>query len=232
MIKIRRSQDRGFADHGWLKSFHTFSFADYYDEKFMHYRHLRVINEDRVESGFGFDTHPHSNMEIISYVVEGALEHKDSLGIGSVIKSGDVQVMSAGTGISHSEFNHSKHQKVHFLQIWIVPDTKGLKPTYQQKNFTERERLNRLCLVASNAPRDGALFINQDVHLFISTLEKKQTIIYATKENRYFWLQVIKGKLKVNTEALLPGDAVAVEKETKLEIHAEELSEFLLFDLS
>ncbi len=232
MIKIRRSQERGFADHGWLKSFHTFSFADYYDERYTSYRHLRVINEDRVEGGFGFDTHPHSDMEIISYVVDGVLEHKDSLGIGTVIKPGDVQVMSAGTGVSHSEFNHAKHQKVHFLQVWIMPNKKGLKPTYQQKNFTQRERLNRLCLIVSPASKDGALLINQDVNIFASILEKDQTIICTVKRNRHFWLQLITGQLKINNETLSPGDALAAENETRLEIKAEELSEFLLFDLS
>lgn len=232
MFTIRKSQDRGYADHGWLKSYHTFSFADYYDEKHMNFRHLRVINEDWVEPANGFGTHPHSNMEIITYVVEGALEHKDSMGTGSVIRPGDVQMMSAGTGVTHSEFNHSKKDVVHLLQIWIIPNRKGIKPDYRQKTFSAKEKTNQLCLVGSPDKKDGSLIINQDVNLYACLLDKDQRVSFSSTDKRYVWIQLIKGNLKVNKVSLAAGDGLAVENETQLEIKADHAAEFLLFDLS
>jgi quercetin 2,3-dioxygenase len=231
MIEIRKSKERGYADHGWLKSHHTFSFADYYDEKFMSFRHLRVINEDYVDGGMGFGTHPHNNMEIITYVLAGELEHKDSMGTGSVMHYGEVQVMSAGTGVTHSEFNHSKKDRVHLLQIWILPDQKGLKPNYQQKNFSEKDKKNKLCLLASKDGRNDSLMIHQDVDLYSSILDSKKKLEFPLRPNRFGWIQVAKGSVKVNGQKLEAGDGAAVSKEKSLSFEANEKAEFLLFDL-
>src|SRR5690242_6764300 len=191
---IRRANERGYADHGWLRSFHTFSFADYYAPAHMGFRALRVINEDRVEGGKGFGTHPHRDMEIISYVLSGGLQHRDSMGTGSVIKPGDVQRMSAGTGVTHSEFNASPSELVHFLQIWIMPDRRGYAPGYEQKHFTEAERQGQLRLVASNDGRDGSLTIHQDARLYASLLAPGEPVTHDLAQGRYAWLHVARGK--------------------------------------
>jgi redox-sensitive bicupin YhaK (pirin superfamily) len=231
MLKTRLSNERGHAGHGWLESYHTFSFSGYHDPDFNGFRSLRVINEDRVEPGEGFGRHPHDNMEILSYVIEGALEHQDSMGTGSIIKPGDVQVMSAGTGVAHSESNPSKKEKVHFLQIWMFPDKRNLTPRYDQKHFTDQDKLNRLRLVASKDGREGSLVIHQDIELYASLLEKGKTLEQALRPDSGFWLQVIKGELKVNGTGLKAGDAVYGEKEKALSLSAKGDSEFLLFDI-
>lgn len=231
MMKIRRSQDRGHAQHGWLDSHHTFSFADYFDPRFVGFRSLLVINEDRVEGGRGFGKHSHEDMEILSYVVEGGLEHQDSLGAGSVLRPGDVQVISAGTGIAHSEFNASKNETVHFLQIWIVPNEQRLKPTYDEKHFSAKDKTNVLKLIGSKGGRDGSLALRQDVELFASILEAGQGLNPVIRQGSGVWLQMISGALEVNGMALKAGDGVSSEDEKKLSILAVERAEFLLFDL-
>ena len=232
MIQVRKSSERGHANHGWLDSYHTFSFADYHDPKFMGFRQLRVINEDRVSPGEGFGAHPHKDMEIISYVLEGSLEHKDSLGNGSVMKCGDIQVMSAGTGVKHSEFNHSRQEAVHFLQIWILPSKKDLKPSYQQKNFSEVNKKGKLCLVASPGPQNGALKIHQDVHIYASVLSAQDKAEYALKTGRHAWIQITSGAVEVNGVVLEEGDGAAVSDEKKLTLTSQKRTEFLLFDLA
>jgi redox-sensitive bicupin YhaK (pirin superfamily) len=232
MMTVRRSEDRGHARHGWLESYHTFSFANYYDPTFAGFRSLLVINEDRVEGGRGFGRHGHEDMVILSYVVEGALEHKDSLDRGSVLKPGDVQVINAGTGIAHSEFNASQTETVHFLQIWIVPDLNGLKPGYAEGHFPPRDKANRLKLIGSARGRDGSLVLNQDVDLFASILEPGHPLSYPVRQGSGVWLQVISGSLDVNGTALKAGDGLAVEDEKELALAAGSRSEFLLFDLA
>lgn len=231
MITVRRSNDRGHADHGWLESYHTFSFADYYDPNFTGFRDLLVINEDRVIAGAGFGRHGHKDMEIISYVLNGALEHKDSLGSGSVLKYGDVQRMSAGTGVLHSEFNHSKSESVHFLQIWIRPNRESVKPSYEEKNISLEEKKNRLKLLASPNGESGSLSIHQDARLFASVLEKGMKLATELKTGRYGWIQVARGKLTINGVSLGEGDGASISGEKSLEFHASQESEFLLFDL-
>lgn len=232
MITLRKSQDRGHADHGWLKSYHTFSFADYHDPKFMGFRRLRVMNEDWVQPAEGFGTHPHRDMEIITYVVEGALEHKDSMGTGSVIRPGDVQVMSAGTGVTHSEFNHSKKDLVHLLQIWIMPAQRGIKPTYQQKVFGEVEKADQLCLIVSGDGRKGSLKINQDADLYAAVLSKNNDIVFSLDPRRFAWIQLIRGEMTVNGTILNQGDGASIEAEKDLQLHAIQPCQFLLFDLA
>lgn len=234
-MQIRRADERGFADHGWLKSFHTFSFADYYAPAHMGFRALRVINEDRVQGGKGFGTHPHRDMEIISYVLSGALQHKDSMGTGSIIRPGDVQRMSAGTGVTHSEFNASPSELVHFLQIWILPDQRGHAPSYEQKHFTEADRQNQLRLVASPDGRDGSLTIHQDASLFAGLLESGKVVAHDLKAGRSAWLHVARGKVVVEGTPLGAGDAGAFESDgsdSKISVTASEPSEVLLFDLA
>ena len=231
MLHIRKAAERGHADHGWLNTWHTFSFADYHDPQFMGFKALRVINEDRVQPGEGFGTHPHRDMEIISYVIDGALEHKDSMGNGTVIRPGEVQRMSAGTGITHSEFNHSSKELVHFLQIWIFPDTKGLEPGYEQKFFSDEDKRGRLRLVASKDGRDGSLTIHQDAALYDSILEKGMEIDYPVPAGRHLWLQVVCGAVNVNGVSLGQSDGAAISDETLLKIIAEKDSELLLFNL-
>ena len=231
MMTLRLSQDRGHAQHGWLESYHTFSFANYYDPEFAGFRSLLVINEDRVEGGRGFGMHGHRDMTILSYVVEGALEHKDSLGAGSVLKPGDVQVISAGTGVAHSEYNGSKTDTVHFLQIWIVPSRQGLKPGYAEKHFSEAEKSGQLRLIGSETGQDGSLPLHQDVKLFASVLEAGKQLEYSIGAGRALWLQLIEGQLQVNGTALNPGDGLCVEAEKQVSIQAEKKAEFLLFDL-
>ena len=232
MLKIRKAADRGVAELGWLSSRHTFSFADYYDPEQMGFGVLRVINEDRVRPGQGFGTHGHRDMEIISYVLEGALEHKDSIGTGSVIRPGDVQVMSAGTGIRHSEFNHSKTELVHFLQIWIMPDRPGIAPRYDQKRFPDHEKRGRLRLVASRDGRDGSIALHQNVSLFAAILDDGEQAIHAVEIGRRAWLQIVRGAVEANGERLDEGDGVAVRDEAALRLTSKAAgAELLLFDL-
>jgi hypothetical protein len=233
MIAVRPAAERGTANLGWLDSRHTFSFGHYYDPDHMGFGALRVINEDRVRPGAGFDTHGHQDMEIISYVLEGALEHKDSIGTGSVIRPGDVQVMSAGTGIRHSEFNHSKQEPVHFLQIWVLPNRRGLPPRYDQKSFPASEKRNRLRLVGSPDGREGSIVIHQDADIYDALLGNGRTLTHAVQAGRKSWVQVVSGAVAVNGEAAVAGDGVAVEDEALLSITSRaEDSEILLFDLA
>jgi redox-sensitive bicupin YhaK (pirin superfamily) len=232
MINVRHAAERGAANFGWLDSRHTFSFGDYYDPKQMGFGPLRVINEDRVSPGQGFGTHGHRDMEIISYVLEGALEHKDSIGTGSVIRPGDVQVMSAGTGIRHSEFNHSKTEPVHFLQIWVVPERDGLAPRYEQKTFPDRDKRGRLRLVGSSDGRDGSVVIHQDVELFAALLNTGEHVTHALKTGRRGWLQVVRGAVAMNGRDLHAGDGAALEGEPALSVTAKvDGTEILVFDL-
>jgi quercetin 2,3-dioxygenase len=233
MIAIRTSEQRGHADHGWLDTRHTFSFADYYDPAFMGFRDLRVINEDRVEPGQGFGTHGHRDMEIVSYVLEGALAHKDSLGTGSVIRPGEVQRMTAGTGILHSEFNASRDEAVHFLQIWIVPARRGLAPGYEQKAFPADERRGRLRLVASPDGADGSLTIHQDARLFVSLLAPGAEAAHALASGRAAYVQVARGEVLVNGDTLRAGDGAAIEGEPRVVLAGagQGEAEVLLFDL-
>ena len=240
MINIRKAEERGHFNHGWLDTYHTFSFADYHDPKFMgfgHYqdpahmgfRSLRVINEDRVIPGAGFPRHGHKDMEIISYVLEGALEHKDSLGNGTVIRPGEVQRMSAGTGVMHSETNPSNQAAVHFLQIWILPERQSIAPSYEQKTFPIDERKGRLRLVASPDGRDGSLTVHQDVDVFAATLDGA-TISHDFRPKRYGWLQVARGTVDLNGQTLRAGDGAAIEGERRVNLRGD--GEVLLFDLN
>lgn len=230
MIKIRHAEERGHANFGWLNSRHTFSFGHYHDPDHMGFGPLRVINDDHVSAGGGFDTHGHKNMEIISYVLAGELAHKDDMGNGSQIRPGDVQIMSAGTGVRHSEFNNSKTEGVHFLQIWIMPEHDDLTPGYNQKNFADT-RAGKLALVASGDARDGALKINQDVDLYASLLSDGEKVTHAFAPQRIGWLQVTSGKIKLNDTQLQPGDGAAISDESKITIQASSDAEFLLFDM-
>lgn len=232
MMYIRKSDERGQADHGWLKAKHTFSFSSYYDDRFLGFRDLRVINEDQVLGGGGFPTHSHKNMEIVTYILEGSLEHKDSMGTGSVIRPGDVQYMSAASGVSHSEFNHSKTDRVHLLQIWILPEHQGGEPRYDQKHFDERSRLNQFRLLVSRDGSENSISVRQDVKLFGTILEPSKSISYSLTETRHAWLQLAKGAIEVNGERMDAGDGMAFVKESNLEVKALEKSEFLLFDLA
>ena len=231
-VSIRSADSRGHENHGWLDSFHSFSFAHYYDPNHMGFGPLRVINEDRVQPGSGFDTHGHRDMEIISYVLEGALEHKDSLGTGSVIRPGDVQRMSAGSGIRHSEFNHSKTEPVHFLQIWIIPEGKGLKPGYEQKAFGLDERQGILRLIGSRDGRDGSVTIHRDVDLYASVLSPGQTVTHKLLAGRGAWLQVARGAIVFNDKPLKTGDGVAIDTPGMLRIEGQQEAEVLLFDMA
>jgi hypothetical protein len=232
MITLRKAEDRGHANHGWLDSYHTFSFANYYDPKHMGFRALRVINEDRVTPGKGFGTHGHKDMEIITYVLNGAVEHKDSLGTGSVIKPGEVQRMSAGTGILHSEFNQSKTDAVHFLQIWLLPEKNGLPASYEQRAFAFAENPGQLLLVAAKDGRDGAVTVHQDVDLYAAVLEPNQRVSHALKPQRHAWVQVARGEVTLNGLSLEKGDGAAISEERDVVIEATTDAEILLFDLA
>jgi hypothetical protein len=232
MIRVRKAGERGHARHGWLESFHTFSFAGYHDPGHMGFRALRVINEDRVQPGRGFDTHSHRDMEIVSYGIEGALAHRDSLGNGSLIRPGDVQRMSAGTGVTHSEFNASESELVHFLQIWVLPERDGLEPSYEQKHFPVEARRGTLRLVASRDGREGSLRIHQDVALYAGLLEPGTTLSHALAPGRHAWLQVARGAVDVGGIALGAGDGAALSEEPSLLLAAHEPAEVLLFDLA
>lgn len=232
MITIRPAQDRGAANFGWLDSRHTFSFGNYHNSNYMGFADLRVINEDKVTPGQGFGTHGHRDMEIISYVLEGALEHKDSIGTGSVIRPGDVQRMSAGTGIRHSEFNASKTEPVHFLQIWILPEQEGIAPGYEQKTFTEAEKRGKLRLVGSRDGRDGSITIHQDVNLYASALQDSETVNHALAEGRVAWLQVVRGVVQLNDQSLTAGDGAAIAQEAEIILQGASIdTEVLLFDM-
>lgn len=232
MISIRKADERGLADFGWLKSRHSFSFGQYYDPLHMGYGPLRVINDDRVAPGGGFGMHPHRDMEIITVVLDGALEHKDSLGTGSVIRPGDVQRMSAGTGIRHSEFNPSNDEPVHFLQIWIEPARTGLPPDYAQAHFADAERRGRLRLVASGDGRDGSLGLNQDADLYLARLAAGERVAHSPAAGRRVWLQVASGAVTLNGTALAAGDGVAIEAEAELAIEGVAEADLLLFDMA
>jgi hypothetical protein len=232
MITIRPADQRGIANFGWLDSRHSFSFGHYYDPKHMGFGPLRVINEDRVQAGAGFDTHGHRDMEIISYVLEGALEHKDSIGTGSVIRPGDVQRMSAGSGIRHSEYNHSDSEPVHFLQIWLLPNEEGLTPSYEQKTFGDDEKHGRLRLVASRDGRDGSVRIHQDADLYASLLDENEGVTHPLAAGRRGWVQVARGAVDMNGKSLRAGDGAAVSDLPTLTVTATaDGSEVLLFDL-
>ncbi|MFP4102056.1 pirin family protein [Coleofasciculus sp.] len=232
MINIRKSQERGHANYGWLDTYYTFSFANYYDVNAMGFRSLRVINQDRVSPGAGFGTHGHRDMEIITYVLDGALEHKDNMGNGSVIYPGDVQRMSAGTGIRHSEFNHSKTDSVHLLQIWILPDKNGHNPSYEQNNFGIAKNPGQFHLIASGNGRENSLTIHQDVNVYAAVLTKRDRITHSLAPQRYGWLQVARGMVTVNGLALESGDGAALSEETDVVIAATTEAEILLFDLA
>jgi redox-sensitive bicupin YhaK (pirin superfamily) len=232
MIRVRRSEERGHANHGWLRSMHTFSFAGYWDPRHMGFRSLRVINEDRVAPGAGFPRHPHRDMEILSYVVDGALEHADTIGTGSVIRPGDVQRMSAGRGIAHSEYNASREEPVHFLQIWIEPGELGIAPGYEQKRFDDEEKRDRLRLVASNDGRDGSITIHQDAALYASLLSPGAKVEHSLAPTRGAWVQVVRGAVKVDGELLRAGDAAAIEAAERFAIEGVEDAELLVFDLA
>ena len=231
-MKIRRSGERGYADHGWLRSFHTFSFADYYDPAHVGFHSLRVINEDRVAPGEGFPRHPHRDMEIVSYVLEGALEHKDSMGNGSIIRPGEVQRMSAGTGVAHSEYNASQDEPVHFLQIWILPERRGITPGYEQKAFTEDERRGRFRVVASRDGRDGSVTIHQDAAIHAALLDEGTRIEQTLPPGRHAWLHIARGAVTLGDVELEAGDAAAIEDPGAITLTAHAPSEVLLFDVA
>jgi len=231
MITIRKSQDRGFANHGWLKSYHTFSFAGYFDLNHMNFGNLRVINEDKIAGGRGFDKHPHQDMEIITYVISGALSHQDSMGNSSTILPGEVQIMSAGNGVAHSEFNQKENEETHLLQIWILPKELKIEPRYGQKSFIESLKKNDFILVISGSGRDGSIMINQDAEIFLGKFKAGKDFDYKVNSNRRIWVQMIAGKISVNGVALEKGDAAAIEYENNVSLKAEEDSEFLLFSL-
>jgi hypothetical protein len=231
MITIRKAKDRGHANHGWLDTYHTFSFADYRDPRWMGFRSLRVINDDLVMPGMGFGTHPHRDMEIITYILSGALEHKDSMGNGRVIRTGDVQYMAAGTGILHSEFNPSKEEAVHLLQIWIQPNRQGVAPRYGEKSYA-KVAAGALHLVTSNAGRDGSIAIHQDADLWLAKLEPGQKVAHRLAAGRHAWVHVAEGEVTLNGKTLSGGDAAAVDAEAVLELAGVKQSQVLLFDLN
>lgn len=231
MFQVVRSNSRGTADHGWLKARHTFSFADYHNPEMMGFGPLRVINEDRIEPGQGFGTHPHKDMEIVTYLVDGALEHKDSMGNGSVIKAGDVQRMTAGTGVFHSEFNHSAADAVHLLQIWILPRESSLQPGYEQQHFGREDKLNQWRLVASHNGRDGSMTIHQAVALYATVLEAGNELQHAFAVDHSGYLQIVSGSVTANGEALEAGDGVAIHEPGALSVLAKSDAEAILFDM-
>lgn len=231
MFEIIRSDTRGSADHGWLKAMHTFSFADYRDPERVHFGNLRVINEDRIAPGQGFGTHPHNDMEIVTYIISGAIEHKDSLGNGTVIRAGEVQRMTAGTGVLHSEFNHSQDDELHLLQIWIFPAEKNLEPGYEQTLFAREDKLNALRLIGSHDGRDGSITIHQDVDLYASVLEGGNEVNLGEITNRRIFVQVVSGELDVNGQSLLAGDGAQIRHAPEVRAAAKMETEFLLFNL-
>jgi redox-sensitive bicupin YhaK (pirin superfamily) len=232
MLTVRRAEQRGRADHGWLDTRHTFSFADYHDPANMGFRALRVINEDRVQPGRGFGTHSHRDMEILSYVLQGALAHKDSIGTGSTIRPGDVQRMSAGTGVRHSEFNASDRELVHFLQIWIVPDNLGDPPSYEQKRFSDDEKRGRLRLVASPGGAEGSVSLGANARVYAGLFDKGHSARHVAAPGRHVWLQVARGTVRANGQDLKAGDGAATDDEAEVAIEGIEGGEVLLFDLA
>ena len=232
MLDIIRSDDRGSADHGWLKAKHTFSFAEYHNPERVHFGQLRVINEDRIAPGKGFATHPHNDMEIVTYIISGAIEHKDSMGNGTVISAGEVQRMTAGTGVLHSEFNHSEEQELHLLQIWIFPEEKNLTPGYEQTLFSREEKLNRLRLVGSRDGREGSVTIHQDVDLYASIVEKGKNVMLDDVADRRILVQIVSGSVDVNGETLAAGDGVQIRDVAAIDITANDDTELLLFSMS
>lgn len=231
MLQIRRSQERGYADHGWLKSYHTFSFAEYYDPEHVEFGPLRVINEDRVAPGAGFGTHGHRDMEIISYVLEGELAHRDSLGSGSVIRPGDVQRMSAGRGVRHSEFNNSPSEQVHFLQIWIQPDVTGIQPEYEEKRFEPEEKRGRLRLIASPDGGDGSVRIHQNAKVYAGLFDSAETAELAVAPGRRMYVHVARGRVDANGQTLSAGDALKLTDISSLTLSNGQDAEVLVFDL-
>ena len=231
MIDIIRSDTRGGADHGWLKAKHTFSFAEYYDPERIQFGPLRVINEDRIAPAQGFGTHPHRDMEIVTYPISGAIEHKDSMGNGTIIRAGEVQRMTAGTGVLHSEFNHSKDEELHLLQIWMLPEKQGLEPGYEQLAFSREQKLNRLRLIASRDGREGSITVHQKVDLYASVLEAGNSVEQQTDASKLLFLQLIEGELEVNGESVAAGDGVQLQGLESLRISAVRDAEFLLFDM-
>ena len=232
MIEIRKATERGHANHGWLDTWHTFSFASYQDPAHHSFRSLRVMNEDFVQPGEGFGTHPHRDMEIVTYVLEGALEHKDSMGNGEVLRPGEFQRMSAGTGITHSEFNPSDSEPVHLYQIWLFPEKKGIEPSYEQKAFPSEEMTNQLRVVAARQPRDGSLLIHQDASIFLSKIDATKSVTHRLEHDRHAWLQVLRGSVSLNGERLDVSDGAAVSEVEELTIQATEDAEIMLFDLA
>lgn len=233
MITIRKSEARGKANYGWLDTNYSFSFANYYDPNFMGFGSLRVVNEDKIQAGKGFDTHGHRDMEIITYLLEGQLAHKDSMGNGSIIRAGEVQRMSAGKGILHSEYNASSTDSVHLLQIWIQPETKGLSPSYEQKQFSDQEKYGKLRLVASRDGRENSVTVHQDVNLYSTLLNQNDTVAYEIADDRCVWMQMIKGSILLNNWSLSSGDGAAIVKEKSLIFQGNNPeSEFLLFDMA
>lgn len=232
MLQVRKSEERGIGAHGWLNSHHTFSFANYYDPKHVSFRSLRVINEDRIDGGTGFGAHPHNNMEIISYVVKGALLHSDSMGTKAVIRPGEVQRMSAGSGVVHSEYNEKQDEETHFFQIWITPNKTGGTPGYGQKSFEKELNEKKLVLVLSESGREGSIEIKQDADLYISRLNAGEEVEFNMRPNRGAWIQVVKGQITVNGQNISTGDGISVNEENLLKFKAQEQSEFMLFDLA
>ncbi|MCA9127844.1 MAG: pirin family protein [Planctomycetales bacterium] len=232
MLAVRKANERGHADHGWLSTYHTFSFAGYHDLKHMGFRSLRVINEDRISASRGFGTHGHRDMEIVSYVLDGILEHRDSLGNGEQLRPGEFQRITAGKGIQHSEFNGSSQQATHFYQIWLLPESKGLEPSYQQQAFAPGDRLNRWQLVASRDSAEGSMLIHQDVNIYLVDLQRDIDIDFALKSHRHAWIQILRGAASLNGMPITAGDGVAVSQETMLQLKATADSEFMLFDLA
>lgn len=231
MFTLRKSAERGHADHGWLDTYHTFSFSTYQDREHIRFRALRVMNEDRVAPGQGFGTHPHEDMEIVTYVLSGALEHQDSMGNGEVLRPGEFQRMTAGTGITHSEFNPSKTEPVHLYQIWLYPERKGLTPSYEQKNFPVEGRNDRWQLVASRDAAAGSLTIHQDARIYLANLSAGRELEYKLPPVRHAWLQVLRGELSANGHPVAAGDGVAVSEEASLKLRSESGAEVMLFDL-
>ena len=231
MLTLHKSEERGYFEIDWLKSYHSFSFGEYYDPKHMNFRTLRVLNHDLIAPSSGFPLHAHRDMEIITYVLKGAVEHKDSLGNQEQILAGEVQVMSAGTGVRHSEYNPNAKEPLELLQIWVIPEKAGLEPSYQQKVFSRESKLNQWRLIAAKNPEGGVLKINQDVKLFASILEKDKTLQYDVGSNRGLWIQVATGEIEVNGKKLKGGDALTLEREERAQVKAISEAEFLLFDL-
>jgi redox-sensitive bicupin YhaK (pirin superfamily) len=231
MLTVRKADDRGHADHGWLDSRHTFSFAEYHDPAHMGFRSLRVINEDRVAPGQGFGRHSHRDMEILSYVLDGGLEHQDSMGTGAVIQPGDVQRMSAGSGVTHSEYNASKRDPVHFLQIWLMPNQRGIKPSYEQKTFTQADKVGKLRRVASPDGQDGSVTIHADATVYAGLFDRDQGTELSLAPGRHAWVHVVRGRAQVNGTTLSAGDAVALSDERTVRIQGIDASELLVFDL-